>query len=359
MVHHDRGGKPPVAIGPHHGGTMRRRLFVVIGLLAAAAGLAACSSQPPTTSTPTDHPSAATPGPSPTPINASGSAPAVAVALNLADPQPLLAALPVVETDTIVNPGPALSGLDVHVGIGTKHAGNGPTGFQNTVLDWWSAAAAKWINVALTADANGVMQGVFPSDIPTGQTSLQLRINLGTGFLTQQYGNQAPVTISLVGGDSVVGQQQLTLPVRAPTVAVTSQPTTMQRTGQAEFDVTIQNSTGATYPTFGADLIMSCRTATRTCSGSAGGAMLSGFRVDWFDGTAWSPLTVNLSGGGTVVESSPLPTGTQQIRVRLSFATAELDPAAATVSLSVFVGPPDAFVTDVASVKANDVAITS
>jgi hypothetical protein len=270
----------------------------------------------------------------------------------------LVVQLPVVETVNIVNPGPATR-LAVETAIGTKRVGVGTTGFGNTTVDRWFPPIANWAQTTLSADPNGVMQGSFPWTTPSGTSSLQLRITIGPGFFPQQDGNQAPLTITLDGPAGIVGQQQLTLPVVAPTVAVVSQPTTMQRRGLAEFDFVIQNSTGTTYPTFAAYLNMVCHTPTYVCNAGSG-FMLAGFTVDWFDGAAWTPLAVGPSGNSfeTFVESSPLPPGSQQVRIRLSF-TADLDPRATSASLQLDVGRADvSSFNDIAWASASSVTIT-
>ena len=316
------------------------------------------SSQPPTSAVSAS--AALTAGPSPTSADARApaSASAALLTVSLTSPQPLVAQMPVVEMASIVNRGPALTGVGVQVAVGKKRSGVGTTGFENTVLERWNAATASWEHVAPSPDPNGIMRGSFPSDIPSGPSSLSLRITIGPGFLPQQSGNQAPLTITLARGTAVMGQQQLTLSVLAPSVAAVSQPTTMQRTGQAEFDFVIQNSTGATYPTFSAELNMVCQTSTIVCNAGSG-SMLAGFTVDWFGGAGWTPLAVGgTPNGETLVESSPLPPGSQQVRIRLSFG-ADLDPHAQSASLMLLVGPPDVSSNMVAWAKASPVSITS
>jgi hypothetical protein len=268
-----------------------------------------------------------------------------------------VAQLPVIETTSVVNRGPALTGLSVAVAVGKTRTGVGPTGFESTGLERWNAAAASWAQVAASPDSSGVMRGSFTSDVPSGPSSLRLRITIGPGFIPQQSGNEAPLTVTLMSGAAVVSQLQLTLAVLAPTVAVVSHPTTMQRGGQAEFDFVVQNSTGATYPEFALYLNMVCETATIVCN-AAGGSMLAGFALDWFDGAAWKPLTVgDTPNGQTSVESGPLAPGSQQIRIRLSFGS-QLDPSATSASLNLFIGPAsDGYVNDVAWAKSS-VSIT-
>jgi hypothetical protein len=277
--------------------------------------------------------------------------------VNVPNPQPLLAQSPVVETVSIDNPGPATC-LAVETAIGTKRVGIGTTGFGNTTVERWFAPSANWAQVTLSADASGVMQGSFPWDTPSGASSLLLRITIGPGFFPQQDGSRAPLTITLAGPAGVVGQQQLTLPVLAPTVAVVSQPTTMKRTGQAEFDFVIRNSTGTTYPAVAAYLNMVCQTPTLVCYAGSGW-MLTGFTVDWFDGAAWTPLAVGPTPNSveTFVESSPLPPGSQQVRIRLGFA-ADLDPRATSASLQLSVGPAGVPFNEIAWVSASSVSIT-
>jgi hypothetical protein len=272
--------------------------------------------------------------------------------VNIPNPQPLLVQLPVVETVRIVNPGPATR-LAAETAIGTKRVGVGTTGFGSTAVQRWFAPSAIWAQVSLSADPSGVMQGSFPWDIPSGASSLLLRITLGPGFIPQQDGNRAPLTITLAGPGGLVGQQQLTLPVLAPTVAVASQPTTMTRTGQAEFDYVIRNSTGTTYPTFAAYLNMVCQTPTLVCYAGSGW-MLAGFTVDWFDGAAWTPLAIGPTPDSvdTFVESSPLPPGSQQVRIRLSFDS-QLDPRATSASLQLFVGPAGSSFNEIAWASAS------
>jgi hypothetical protein len=297
--------------------------------------------------------------PSTPPANAPASpASAVPVTVNLTNPPPLLVRLPVVETVNLDNPGPSVR-LAVELAIGTKRVGVGGTGFENTTVERWFAPTASWAQTTLSEDPTGVMQGSFPWTTPSGASILQLRITLGPGMLPQQDGHQAPLTITLAGPAGVVGQQQLTLPVLAPTVAVVSQPTTMARNGQAEFDFVIQNSTGTTYPAFAAYLNMVCFTPASACN-APGGPMLAGFAVDWFDGAAWQPLTggANPAGVGSFVESSPLPPGSQSVRIRLSLG-AGLDPQATSTKLQLDVGPPDtSSFYEIAWANASSVTIT-
>jgi hypothetical protein len=269
----------------------------------------------------------------------------------------LVAQLPVLETASIVNRGPALTAVSVEVAVGNKRSGVGATGFESTGLERWNAATANWARVAASPDGSGVMRGSFTSDVPTGPSSLRLRITIGPGFIPQQSGNEAPMTITLTGGATVVSQLQLTLSVLAPTVMVVSHPTTMQRGGQAEFDFVVQNSTGATYPEFASYLNIVCVTATIVCN-APGGSMLAGFGVDWFDGAVWKPLSVSDTPSGQAsVESGPLAPGSQQIRLRLSFGS-QLDPRATSASLDLFIGPEsDGYVNDVAWAKSS-VSIT-
>jgi hypothetical protein len=243
--------------------------------------------------------------------------------------------------------------------IGTKRVGVGSTGFGNTTVERWFPPTASWAQTTLSADPSGVMQGSFPWNVPAGASSLQLRITIGLGFYPQQDGNQAPLTITLVAPAGVLGQQQLTLPVLGPTVAVMSpQPTTISRTGKAEFDFVIQNSTGATYASFATDLNMICQTPSVVCNVGSG-MMLAGFAVEWFDGAAWQPLTIgDTSNGETFVESSPLPPGSQQVRIQLSLG-AGLDPGATSASLQLLVGPTDASYNELAWTSAARVSITS
>jgi hypothetical protein len=277
--------------------------------------------------------------------------------VSITNPQPLVVQLPVAETASIVNPGPAPTRLAVEIAIGTKRVGVGTTGFGNTTVERWFAPSASWAQVTLSADPRGVMQGSFPWTVPAGASSLRLRVTVGPGFFPQQDGNQAPLTITLAEPNGVVGQHMLTLPVLAPTVAVASQPTTMARSGHAEFDFVIQNSTGATYPTFAAELNMVCQTPTLVCN-AGGGSMLAGFTVAWSDGAGWQPLTVGPTPNVLIfVESSKLPPGSQQVRIQLSFGP-DLDPRATSASLQLFVGPADVSFNDIAWAKASSVTIT-
>jgi hypothetical protein len=350
---------------------MGRPRLAVIALLASAACLAACASQstpstssslsslssPSSSSSPTQEVTLPRQASTPPAIAPGSSASADLMTVNVTNPQPLLVQLPVVETASIVNPGPAPTRLAVEMAIGTKRAGIGTTGFGNTTVERWFAPSASWAQVTLSVDPSGVMQGSFPWDIPAGASSLRLRITIGPGFYPQQDGNQAPLAITLAGPAGVVGQQRLTLPVLAPTVAVVSQPTTMPRSGQAEFDFVIQNSTGATYPTFAAELNMVCQTPTLVCN-AGGGWMLAGFTVDWSDGAGWQPLAVGPTPNVLMfVESSPLPPGSQQVRIQLSFGP-DLDPRATSTSLQLFVGPTDGSFNDIAWAKASSVTIT-
>src|SRR5690348_10350543 len=148
------------------------------------------SSQPPIS--PASAPAALTSGPSPTSDDAGAttSASAQLVTVSLNSPQPLVAQLPVVETASVVNTGPALTGIGVQVAIGKKRSGVGSTGFENTVLERWNAPTASWAHVTLSPDPNGsgIMHGSFPSDIPSSTSNLSLRITIGPGFLPQQSG---------------------------------------------------------------------------------------------------------------------------------------------------------------------------
>jgi hypothetical protein len=278
------------------------------------------------------------------------------VTVNLTNPQPLLVQLPVVETVNLDDPGPSVR-LAVELAIGTKRVGVGGTGFENTTVERWFAPTASWAQTTLSEDPTGVMQGSFPWTTPSGTSSLQLRITIGPGMLPQQDGHQAPLTITLAGPGGVVGQQQLTLPVLAPTVAVVSQPTTMARNGQAEFDFVIQNSTGATYPTFAAYLNIVCFTPAYACNAGVG-SMLAGFTVDWFDGTKWTPLAVGPTPTiiDTFVESSPLPPGSQKVRIQVGLG-AGLDPQATSASLQLSVGTPDSSFNEIAWANASSVTI--
>jgi hypothetical protein len=342
---------------------MQIQRLVVLAVLASVCGLSACASQPGRLASPSASP-AVTPtapstqsdAPTPAPTQTSASArastspPAGPVTVNLTRAEPLLAQLPSVETVSIYNPGLALKGLAIRVAIGKQQLGVGSNGLQNTILERWRAATARWAPVAIYADPQvvGLYEGSYQSDIPSGTSSLRLRITIGPGFRPALDGREVPLTLTLAGGATVVGEQQLMLPVLAPTVAVVSAPTTMSRDGQAEFDFVVLNSTGATYPTFATELNIVCDTATIACN-APGGWMLAGFGVDWFDGAAWKALTVGgTPNGETSVESSPLPPGSQRVRIRLTFGPG-LDPRARSASLQLFVGrPSDGYVNDVA-----------
>jgi hypothetical protein len=277
------------------------------------------------------------------------------VTVSFVSPPPLLVQLPVLETASIVNRGPSLTGLKVRVAFGAKRQGVGSTGFENSVLQRWNPATASWAQLATSADSNGVLRGSFSSNLPAGASSLRLRITVGVGFMPQQDGNEAPLAISLTRGTTVVAEQELTLPVLGPSVVVASQPTTMPRSGQAEFDFVIQNSTGGTYPAFAASLNIVCQTATIICN-AASGKDLAGFMVDWFDGSGWQPLAVGHGPNGeTLVESGTLPPGSQTVRIRLSFGS-DLDPRARAANLQLWLSLPDF---SVAWATAKPVSITS
>jgi hypothetical protein len=314
------------------------RVVTVVTLVAAAgSGLSACTSS----ASKAGSPAAGLPTSSPS-ISASAAAATSAAApsttaltVGIPTDKPLPAALPSTEVFTLTNSGPAITGADVELAFGKPRTspGDGLTGLKLERLD---AASGAWVDLPVSDDASspGIHLSTYKADIPAGTSTEQLKITATA---------DVPVDFKVVAGGTALVEQKATVRVAAPVLAVVTAPKTALKSGSTEFDFTLTNSTTATYPAIDVNLNINCGTATIACN-MPGGHMATGFKVDWYDGSAWKPLNVAGTAAApdayvTKIESGPLAPGTLPLKLRLSFGP-DLDPRAATGDLQILAGLP-------------------
>ena len=253
---------------------------------------------------------------------AAGAQPAASLGLALGASHPLAAEVFSPENLRISNPGGALADARISFVFGEKQQpGTGQPRWAAKVqrLD---PATGSWVSVPLSNPYGAVHDGSCTTSLPAGVSVQQLRVFVDPETLPLP-ARQIPVTVTVAASGGRTASLHTSLPVVLPKAVVTSAPQSISRHGQGEIDVTLDNPSAQTYPSYFVSLEVLCNTATISCQGSHPN---NGIAISWYKNGSWHPLTVEDTSQApiayyTTVATIAFPPGARQFRFRLSFGS--------------------------------------
>ncbi|MCW8097334.1 hypothetical protein [Streptomyces tauricus] len=225
------------------------------------------------------------------------------------------------------NSGPARASVDIELEF--KLSGDSQS---DLIVDYQRTGSDDWRKLTLTKKSDSSVQGSYSTSLPKGNTTLRLRMTLGSRPKTE--GEAIPITATLRSGKEELSTVDGEAPLATLTVKADPRSTTLDQGGSwSEFHFEITNESLMNYPEVAVQAFEECTNGTGGECGDSRGSSEKVFRTQWLDGSEWKDLRTFVRGPASnpgypeneaieIVNLALPPNSSREVRMRISTTAA-------------------------------------